>query len=394
MAVKRKKLSYLLLDDEDWNQDVVEDLEAPAYEQIQLFSRDWTFETIASQIAQKNIDLDPDFQRRNVWTDERRSKLIESLIVGIPVPQIFFAENPKQKRSFLVIDGKQRLLSIAGFVKPELSHWDDPRLTKLRIRSDLNGVTYDQLLTDARYERELRLLSNADIRCAIISNYDKDDVLYHIFNRLNTTSVPLSTQELRQVLHRGPFARFLAKLTDRKLPLHEVMGLEGPDNRLRDAEIVLRFISFYLFGESYTSNLKIFLDSTMEKLNKQWDKYESQVQKAVADFDRSVELLIFTLGAERVGRKVTGGEWERRFNKVLFEVEAFYFTKLSSRSITSESRSRFARLFALLCDENVEFRDSIESSTKNRDRYETRFNEFQKLVNRVFKQQIKASPFN
>ncbi|MGA2760957.1 MAG: DUF262 domain-containing protein, partial [Candidatus Cybelea sp.] len=84
--------------DDDWNADVVEDLEAPAYEQLRLYSRDWTFETIASQIEQGNIDLDPDFQRKNVWTDERRSRLIESLIIGIPVPQIFLAEDLKRKR--------------------------------------------------------------------------------------------------------------------------------------------------------------------------------------------------------------------------------------------------------------------------------------------------------
>jgi hypothetical protein len=391
VLAKPKSMSPLLFDDGDWNADVVEDLEAPAYEMLQLFSRDWTFETIASQMEQRNIDLDPAFQRRNVWTDERRSKLIESLIVGIPVPQVFLAEDRERKRSFIVLDGKQRLLTIAGFLDPELDNWDNGgKLCKLKIRKDLNGKSYADLTRD--FSKELRLLRNADIRCAVISNYEKDDVLYHIFNRLNTTAVALSTQELRQVLHRGPFARYLAEFTDQPLPLHSVMLLDQPDNRLRDTEIVLRFLSMSLFGSDYKGNLKTFLDSSMDKLNKGWDKGEALVIKASADFNKSVELLSATLGADKVGRKMTDGVWETRFNKALFEVEAFYFAKLSKRQLDAAARERFKRGFSKLCDD-TEFRETIESSTKNRDRYKTRFALFQRLVNQVFKTHFRSNPF-
>ena len=381
------------LDDEDWNIDVVEDLEAPAFEQLQLFSRDWTVETIASQIEQRNIDLDPDFQRRNVWTDERRSKLIESLVVGIPVPQIFLAERAKRKRSFIVIDGKQRLLTIAGFLNPSHEYWNDARLVKLTIRKDLNGMSFQDMCADVTFRKEVRHLRNADIRCAVISNYDEDDVLYHIFNRLNTTSVPLSTQELRQVLHRGPFSDFLAKYTDRPLPLHGVMGLQGPDKRLRDTELVLRFLAVYMFADAYTGNLKQFLDKTMDVLNRGWSTWEPKVRRALADLEKAIKLLEVTMRKEHVGRKVTDAQWEGRFNKVLFEVEAYYFTKVPRAKVTAASKSKFIRGFERLCDTDSDFRDSIEATTKTVDRYATRFEAFMQLVNRSFQLRLRDNPF-
>ena len=109
---------------EDWNNDMVEDMaEAetpPDLSSLTVYSRDWTVETIYSQIQQGNIDLDPTFQRRHAWQEDKKTRLIESLITGMPVPEIVLAEDVEEERSFLVIDGKQRLLTIAGFINPEI----------------------------------------------------------------------------------------------------------------------------------------------------------------------------------------------------------------------------------------------------------------------------------
>jgi hypothetical protein len=86
-----------------------------------VYSRDWTVGTILAQIEQGNIDLNPNFQRRNAWNDEKRSRLIESLIIGVPIPEIVLAEDRERRKSFIVIDGKQRLLSILGYVHPEIN---------------------------------------------------------------------------------------------------------------------------------------------------------------------------------------------------------------------------------------------------------------------------------
>ena len=113
---------------DNWNDDMIEDMAqtgtSPDSRSLTVYSRDWTVETIYSQIEQGNIDLNPQFQRRYAWNDDKKTRLIESLITGMPVPEVVFAEHPEKKRSFIVIDGKQRLLTIAGFMNPEkFEYW-------------------------------------------------------------------------------------------------------------------------------------------------------------------------------------------------------------------------------------------------------------------------------
>src|ERR1700739_1003122 len=97
------------------NKEIIEDIASFDPTSIVVYSRDWTIETVYNQIINDNIDLNPQYQRRNAWTDEKRSKLIESIIIGYPVPEIVLAEDTVKKKSFAVIDGKQRLLTVAGF---------------------------------------------------------------------------------------------------------------------------------------------------------------------------------------------------------------------------------------------------------------------------------------
>ncbi len=115
-----------LFDQEDWNKEIIEDIKLKTKDVTDLvvYSRDWTVETIENQIKKGNINLNPKFQRRNAWNDERRSKLIESLIIGIPVPEIVLAEDVTKKKSFIIIDGKQRLLTIAGFMNHSIKYWE------------------------------------------------------------------------------------------------------------------------------------------------------------------------------------------------------------------------------------------------------------------------------
>src|SRR5437763_16553657 len=130
---------------EIWNREDALDLVRPqrldAYNVV-VAARDWTVDTIVQQVKEGNIDLDPAFQRRNAWRDDRRSRLIESFILGFPVPQIVLAENPRQRRSYIVIDGKQRLLTIAGLYLAEYrDYWTHARLDGLNVLRGLNRTS-------------------------------------------------------------------------------------------------------------------------------------------------------------------------------------------------------------------------------------------------------------
>jgi uncharacterized protein with ParB-like and HNH nuclease domain len=167
---------------------------------------DWTTETILRQIEKGNIKLDPDFQRRIAWNNKRKSKFIESLILGFPIPQIVLAQASNDKGKYIVLDGKQRLTSIRSFV----ANSDDPdyqqiKLSGLEIRNDLNGKTYFDLNNTPEHDNDLSNFENQTIRTVVIKNWPDESFLYHVFLRLNTGSVQLSPQELRQALHPGKF---------------------------------------------------------------------------------------------------------------------------------------------------------------------------------------------
>lgn len=378
---------------QDWNQDILENVESSTLTNLVVYSRDWTVETIFNQIAQSNIDLNPRFQRRNAWNDESRSRLIESLIVGIPVPEVVFAEDSQKKKSFIVIDGKQRLLTIAGFIDPtRFPYWDNPKLQGLKMRPDLKGLIYAEIENNTKLADIRRELLNADIRCTIISNYSSDDILYDVFHRLNTSSVPLSTQELRQALNKGEFGAYLMELTDTKQPIHVVLGISGPDARLRDSELVLRNLAFSMFGETYSGNLKKFLDDAMKRLNSGWPGFKQAVDAEYAKFNQGLAHLRDILPARRVGRKITAGEWEWRFNKAVFEAEVHFFKQLEPSANLGECQVKFSDAFTKLCDDQ-EFRDSIEATTKTVSQYRIRYSKFYSLMKNVFAQDFEMPKF-
>ena len=176
-------------------------------------STDWTAETIIGQLAKGNISLDPIFQRRDAWTPARKSKFIESIILGLPIPQLVLAEAPEKKGAFVVIDGKQRLLTLQQFGGVDLDEGQHPlKLTGLKIRNELNTKTYENLKDEKSLEKHLTAFDNQSIRTVVVKNWQDEDVLYVIFHRLNTGSVPLSPQELRQALLPGPFLKLPASI--------------------------------------------------------------------------------------------------------------------------------------------------------------------------------------
>lgn len=378
--------------EDDWNSELAGEVAAKDVSSLVVYSRDWTIETIISQILKGNIDLNPSFQRRNAWNDAKRSKLIESLIVGVPVPEIVLAEDKNKPKSFIVIDGKQRLLAIAGFAEPEkYPIWNKASLRGLTTRGDLNTKSYADLTIGDVESPELRQFLNSDMRCTVISNYKTDQVLYDIFYRLNTGSVPLSSQELRQVLNKGPFADYLIQTTNVILPVHTVLNLKGPDTRIRDAEILLRYIAFSLFGAEYTGNLTPFLDAKMGQINSEWATRKAEIEKLTGEFNAATSLLIEVMPDRKVGRKFLLSGWESQFNRALFEVEAYYFSRIP-RDVAIKNKEELVAKFKALCLDSAAFIDSIETSTKNIQKYYTRYSLFQNMINEALGMSIDSVP--
>lgn len=343
--------------------------------ELVVYSRDWTVQTILHQIEEGNIDLNPDFQRRNVWDNDKRSKLIESLLVGYPVPEVVLAEVIGEKKKYMVIDGKQRLLAINGFIDPSFNTWDgNAKLRNLTIKKSIEGLKFSEFSKD-----DARFLLNADLRCTILSGFKDYSVLYDIFYRLNTGSSPLSMQELRNSIYKGDFSNFITRHTDNDLHLHKIMKLKSSDKRYRDVEILLKFLALNLNPEKYNGSLRVYLDNFTKFMNDNFASKEAGVCNYLNLFNESCEVLVNLFDGEetKVGRKWLPSEerWESRFNRTFFEVLVNYIASTVQNNKVDDligKKYEFIDSIKSLFD-NAEFVVAIESTTTGKEQHVRRF---------------------
>ena len=378
-------------ENEEEYQDIDDIQETNENSNLIVFSRDWTVATILSQIEQGNIDLNPGFQRRNAWNDNKRSKLIESIMIGYPIPEIVLAENKNKRNSYIVIDGKQRLLTIASFKKPEVyQYWTKKSPKTTGLTSSYNQKTYKDI--DSNPDM-LRIFENSALRCTVISNYPSDESLYDIFYRLNSGSTPLSSQELRQALNKGPYSQFLISVTDEDNILRQVMTIKEPDKRLRDVEVLLRCMSFLKYAKDYKGNLLQFLDNTMHIFNVLWKTEETEIKALERKVMDTIYKLIEVFGAcDIVARKYKNGERNKQFNRVLLEVLVYFFDKVDETKLTEENNRNFVLAYKKLFEVGTDFQATIDGSTKNMENYKIRYSRIQDIVNEVYGLKL-VSPF-
>lgn len=326
---------------------------------------DWTAETIISQIDKGNIQLNPKFQRRDAWEGHRKSRFIESLVLGLPIPQIVLAESSTKRGSYIVIDGKQRLLSIRQFAaKPDDPVYTPLRLTGLSIRRDLHLATLESLRADAKRADDVAAFENQPIRTVVIKNWGTEELLYQVFLRLNTGSVPLSPQELRQALHPGAFVGYVDEASAESVGLRKVLKLKKPDFRMRDAELLTRWYAFRYYAPEYTGDLKSFLDRTCETLNHEWEGAEDVIKGMLGEFEAAIATSFAIFGVHAF-RKWTPPGYERLFNRAIFDIMTYYFAVPEFRAVAEKKAPDIEQAFKNLCENDQEFLASIERTTKS-----------------------------
>ena len=345
---------------------------------------DWTTETILSQLRQGNIDLSPNFQRREAWKNDRKSRYIESLFLGLPVPQIVLAERKGRRGSYIVIDGKQRLLSIRSFGVEEAGEGFEPLILEgLKTRSDLNGKTWATIKDDSKYVEDVSGFENQTIRAVVVRNWPNEEFLYLVFLRLNTGSVPLSTQELRQALHPGPFTAFVDEFSSNSIPLRKALGLDAPDFRMRDVEILVRFFAFFEFIEQYNGNLKDFLDTTAKYYNEEWNGNESKIKSIAARCDGAIQSTIDIFGVEHAFRRWVNGRFAGRFNRAVFDIMTYYFSDDETSKIAVGKKEDVIKAFQNLCDSDEPFNDALRLTTKSVSSTSTRLTRWGQALEKI-----------
>jgi uncharacterized protein with ParB-like and HNH nuclease domain len=330
-----------------------------------VYNTDWTTETILSQFSKGNINIYPHFQRRDAWNIIKKSRFIESVLLGLPLPQIVLAENRNEKGKYLVLDGKQRMLALLQFIGAIEGKNKDYKLKGLEILDSLNGLMYKDIKKDPDFKDVLNQFYNQTIRSVVIRNWPNEDFLHVVFVRLNTGSVQLSPQELRQALFPGKFVNYLEETSYNNKNLQILLRISEPDFRMRDVEILLRYFALSFFVSEYAGNLQKFLDYTCHYLNKNWDKMEDNVKLQTERFNKSMEASIEIFGKGNVARKWTNTGLETKLNRAILDVLLFYFSDDRIRDAALAKSADVNVAFMELCLDSEEFRNAITTTTKS-----------------------------
>jgi hypothetical protein len=331
---------------------------------------DWTTATIIDQLRRGNIDLNPRFQRREVWQPPRKSRFIESLLLNFPVPQIVLAEKQGQRGRYVVLDGKQRLLTLRQFCsEPEEHEEDKPfarlSLSKLQLRADLDGLTYADLRDEPGFADDRDAFDNSTIRTVVARNWPSESYLFLVFLRLNTESVSLSPQELRQALKPGRFTDFVDERAVESRSLKIALNQSGADFRMRDTEVLLRALAFNLRPSEYSGNLKVFLDETCEVFNATWTQEASRVSTAVDLIETAIGAAIEIFGPRVAFSRYSNGLPERRFNRAIFDVVVHSLSQPSVLEAALKDRQAVVDCLKTLCEQDANFVIAITSTTKS-----------------------------
>lgn len=361
--------------DDDNNDETIDDVEASESDlrNAVMYHTDWTVETLVSQIRKGRIDLSPEFQRREAWNSKAKSLLIESVLLNFPIPAITLAERSREA-TFVVVDGKQRLSSISQFLgEMPGTKYNSFKLSGLPQLKHLNGLSYEELCR--KYPKEASIIENYSVRTNVIRGWKNDQVLFSIFHRLNSGSVKLSPQELRQSLHPGEFTKFITRYCDTSVALRDIFPGSEPDFRMRDVELAIRYLSISLFIENYSGDLKRQLDFTVERLNDGWPAQKSTVEALLKKMEDCYAAAENAFGRQNVFKKWDGSNWETRTNRAIFD--AIMYAGLSDEVIFSMNNSPTDVVQSF---QNVslkkDFKESVERTTKTVDALFTRIHLF------------------
>jgi hypothetical protein len=334
---------------------------------------DFNILTLHSFIESGAVKI-PGFQRNFVWDIKRASKLIESVIIGLPVPQIFLYEEGRNK--FLVIDGQQRLMSLYYFIKgrfprkdkrvqlreifdeqskiPEAVLEDDTFFAKFNLQlphqlpgqpNKLNRLNY-ATLEEYKTTFDLRTIRNVIIKQNVPEGDNSS--IFEIFNRLNSGGMNLTPQEIRISLYHSPFYEMLQKL-NLNAAWRQLLGLPQPDLHMKDLEIVLRGFAMFMEGHTYRPSMASFLN-----------RFSSQCRSTSGD--RLIELRDifekFMNSCSFLPPRAFYGKSSGKFNILLFE-------SVFAAQARSLQRGNGRPIEALRLDSLKEDSDFIEATQKS-----------------------------
>ena len=338
---------------------------------IRIATRQPTVDQVVERVRRNEIDLQPDFQRAgNIWPPGTQSRLIESLLLRIPLPVFYMAADVND--NWQVVDGLQRLSALRDFIVDKKL-----RLRGLEYLSQFERRSYDDLPRPMQ-----RRISETQLSCHVIEPGTPPEVMFNVFKRINTEGKPLVGQEIRHALNPGPGRDLLRELSESEEFKRATDGTVNP-KRMADRECVLRFLAFrYLGEEVYAGKLDDFLMNAMKSLNRDPGSH----RRLSADFRRAMSLAsdIFVREAFRKPPRSGYAAWRSPVNKPLFESLSVALAEVPDDQIeVLRKRKRVVvnRLSKLMGD--PVFLESITVGTQTTRQVKIRFGRMRTLLQQV-----------
>jgi hypothetical protein len=328
----------------------------PSYEVV-TYPADFTLEVLVSKLKGDPPEIDiPGFQRRFVWTQAQASKLIESFLLGLPVPPIFVFTDPGNIQ--MVVDGQQRLKSIGYFFEGYFGPEDKGRRPVFRL-TGLNEESPYYNLSRKDLERDhpsvFRKLKDSVLRAFVIKQLNPSDTtcVYHVFERLNTGGTLLKGQEIRNCVYAGRFNDLLIELNE-TASWREIFGKKEGDKRQRDIELVLRFLALLHNATSYKKPMKDFLSEFMKAHQAHQQLLDTRAEKELVRFRRqfsaTADAVLDSLGPKPF--HITAG-----LNAAVFD-SVFVAFAHHGEQIPKDIKARYTRL-----KNDRDFQRRVSSST-------------------------------
>jgi hypothetical protein len=335
---------------------------------IRVDPKTYSLRNIIDMIRGDDLELAPDFQRKKVWGPIQKSRLIESILLRIPLPAFYFSSDDLGRLQ--VVDGLQRLSTVNDFVNGGFP---------------LNGLEYLQKEVGGIRFKDLpplwsRRIFSTQITANVIDPQTPDQVKFDIFKRINTGGTPLNSQEIRHCMSKSRSRDFIKKLASLKVFQQATNGKLKEHPRMVDREVVLRFVAFRLYRKKYSEfeTLDSFLTHATKKIDL-GEINDKGLDLLEDDFERSMTNAKNLFGKHAFQKWDMDSDSLKPFNRALFESLSIVLADYEWAQL-KDCKPKIINDFRHIMTADMAFLNAITTSTSMRTRIETRFSAVEKIL--------------
>lgn len=325
---------------------------------------------LIDQLVNEEIELNPEFQRASdIWSPTKKSRLIESILLGLPLPSFYFSED-RYSQKLSVIDGLQRLCAIKDFVI-----YKKLKLQDLQFLHSFEGKGYDDL------ERpEIRRINSLKITINTLRKSTPNEVKFVIFQRVNTAGEPLTPQEMRHALNQGPAAVVIKNMAEME-SFKRATNYSVPSKRMQDRDFANRFVAFYLGYKEYSGELDNFMNYQMGQLNMISQEERNAIGVA---FDKAMNCCYLIFREDTFRKRLDANDRRKPISKAVFDALSVNIAWLTDeeRVALIDSASLVRDGFMKLCHDD-KFMMAVSTGTGKKYSVNIRFSMMKEMLEKI-----------